>query len=57
LQAFPLFILFLGDSLQAKVQEMKESIRNQRPTKCKVFTEIDFMLGLGLIIGAAEFSQ
>jgi hypothetical protein len=36
---------------------MKESIRNQRPTKCKVFTEIDFMLGLGLIIGAAEFSQ
>ncbi len=33
-------MLFLGDSLQAKVQQMNESIRNQRSTKCKVLLKL-----------------
>jgi hypothetical protein len=36
---------------------MNESIRNQRPANCKVFTEIKFIVGFGMIIGAADFSQ
>jgi hypothetical protein len=37
---------------------MNEYFRSQRSSKCKVFTETEFIVGLiGLIIGAAEFSQ
>ena len=36
---------------------MNEYIKSQRSSKCKVLTETEFIVGLGLIIGAAEFSQ
>jgi hypothetical protein len=49
--------LFLGDSLYSRVQGMNEYIWSQRSSKCKVFTETEFIVGLGLIIGAAEFVQ
>jgi hypothetical protein len=48
---------FLDDSLHSKVQQMNEYIRSPRSSKCKVFTETEFIVGAGLIIGAAEFSQ
>jgi hypothetical protein len=36
---------------------MNEYIKSQRSSKCKDFTETEFIVGLGLIIGAAKFSQ
>ena len=36
---------------------MNEYIRSQRSSKCKDFTETEFIVRLGLIIGAAKFSQ
>jgi hypothetical protein len=36
---------------------MNEYIRSQRSSKCKVFTETEFIVGFGLVIGAAKFSQ
>ena len=51
------FSLIFGDTFKSKLQKMNNYLKEQRNSKCKVFSETEFLTGIGLIIGAAEFSQ
>jgi hypothetical protein len=51
------FLLIFGDSFTSKLLKMNNYIKEQRNSKCEVFLETEFLTGIGLIIGAAEFSS